>query len=152
MINGAVPIANDPNDIKFFTEDVGGRVFLHPSSVNTKNVEYESPWLVYLQMMETARVYAYDATMVHPYALLLFGGEVGVDHANGLVTVDKWIKFRATGRIAVLGACPITPFYHERHAHAWARVMLPHDRTLIRSPLFQCGSFGASSTRCWRTK
>jgi hypothetical protein len=71
--------------------------------MNTQNIQYESPWLVYLQMMETSKVFVYDATMVHPYALLLFGGTVGVDHANGLVTVDKWIKFRSPSRIAILG-------------------------------------------------
>jgi hypothetical protein len=41
--------------------------------------------------------------VVAPYALLLFGGEVGVDHDKNLVTVDGWIKFQAQGsKIAVL--------------------------------------------------
>lgn len=41
--------------------------------------------------------------MVAPYALLLFGGEVGVDHDKNLVTVDGWIKFQSQGsKIAVL--------------------------------------------------
>jgi len=71
------------------------RVFLHPRSVNFDCNDYESPWMVYLTMvgfgpfktmasychstqMQTAKVYVHDCTMVWPYALLLFGGSIGI--------------------------------------------------------------------------
>jgi len=69
-----------------------GQIHLHPSSVNFVTRQYESPWLVYLQMMQTSKIYVYDCTMATPYALLLFGGRIHVDHRSGLVVIDDWIK------------------------------------------------------------
>jgi hypothetical protein len=40
--------------------------------------------------------------MVGPYALLLFGGVVEVQHRAGEVTVDGWSRFRVAARTAVL--------------------------------------------------
>ena len=40
--------------------------------------------------------------MVRAYALLLFGGDVEVQHSDGTITVDGWIKFKAPARIGVL--------------------------------------------------
>lgn len=43
-----------------------------------------------------------DATLVSPYALLLFGGDLSVQHGTGIVRVDRWIEFRCDPRQAVL--------------------------------------------------
>ena len=51
---GRVLVLNDP---------AIGRVFMHPSSVNLPVGKYESPWLVYSERVETARVYVRDNTM-----------------------------------------------------------------------------------------
>lgn len=53
-------------------------------------------------MQQTAKLYVYDTTVATPFALLMFGGEVQVEHEDGLVTVDGWIRFRAVARIGVL--------------------------------------------------
>jgi len=53
-------------------------------------------------MMQTDKIYVYDSSMVFPYALLLFGGDISVEHDKQLISVDDWIKFKAPGRIAVL--------------------------------------------------
>ena len=37
--------------------------------------KFDSPWLVFSERVETARVYVRDSTMVGAYALLLFGGD-----------------------------------------------------------------------------
>jgi hypothetical protein len=109
-----------------------------------------TPWLVYSERVETARVYVrdntmagrcrlnrvetsvesawfhrfkleYDAplskfafnfnvrryTMVGVYALLLFGGELKVDHEKGRLTMDGWAEFNAPARIGV-GRCRLT--------------------------------------------
>jgi hypothetical protein len=68
------------------------RVYLHPRSVNSTTREYQSPWMVYLELVATGKVYVHDCTMVSPYSLLLFGGAIAVDHSQGLITVDQWIK------------------------------------------------------------
>jgi len=104
-IHGAVPIANDPKDLKFFINQNGERtrVFVHPRSVNFHNTSYESPWLVYLELMQTSKIYVSECTMASPYSLLLFGGEVSVDHEKRHITVGGWIKFNPSGaKIAVL--------------------------------------------------
>jgi ATP-dependent RNA helicase DHX57 len=94
--------SRDGRELKFFCEDVG-RVFLHPSSVNASAGKFESPWLVFGERVETARVYVRDCTMVGAYALLLFGGDVEVDHEKGRVTMDGgWAQFSAPARIGVL--------------------------------------------------
>ena len=49
--------------MKYFCRDIG-RVFMHPSSVNLQVGKFESPWLVYSERVETARVYVRDNTMV----------------------------------------------------------------------------------------
>lgn len=113
-MHGIATIKAEVKDIKFFartqtvasspdeskssasgpspTQHKNMRVFLHPSSVVFSNNSYSSPWLVYLQIMQTSKVWVYDCSMVQPYALLLFGGDIGVEHTASLVTVDEWIK------------------------------------------------------------
>ena len=81
----------------------GGAVAaLHPSTVNAEVQSFESRWLVYYEKMLTSRVFLRDSTMVTPFPLLLFGGELKVRHAEHVVTVDKWIEFSAPPRTAVL--------------------------------------------------
>lgn len=78
------------------------RVFLHPSSVLFHQREYHNPWLVYREKVKTTKVYIRDATVVPPYSLLMFGGNIEVQHERGTLTVDGWITFRAQARIGVL--------------------------------------------------
>ena len=75
---------------------------LHPSSANADTAHFESRWLVYYEKVLTSRVFLRDATMVTPYPMLLFGGELHVRHAEHVVSVDKWIEFGAPPRTAVL--------------------------------------------------
>ncbi|CAK4072233.1 unnamed protein product [Aphanomyces euteiches] len=78
------------------------RVFLHPSSINFSRGQFESPWLVYNELVQTSKLFVRESTMVAPYALLLFGGKLQVQHEKGLILVDEWIKFQAVARIGVL--------------------------------------------------
>lgn len=48
------------------------------------------------------QVYLRDCTAVTPGSLLLFGGEVAVDHLRGTAEIDGWVQFRVCGRTAVL--------------------------------------------------
>lgn len=47
-------------------------------------------------------MYLRDSTVVSPFPLLFFGGELTVNHADGIVTIDGWIQMKAPARIAVL--------------------------------------------------
>ncbi|KAK9809193.1 hypothetical protein WJX72_011126 [[Myrmecia] bisecta] len=98
---GAFVMDNNPAALRFF-DRTKGRVFLHPASVNFHCGRFESGWLVYSDMVETAKVYVRESSMVPVYALLLFGGEISVQHEVGLLQVDGWATFSAPARIAVL--------------------------------------------------
>lgn len=53
-------------------------------------------------MANTSKIFVYDSTVVTPYAILLFGGPIDVQHLEGTISVDRWIKFSAPARVGVL--------------------------------------------------
>ena len=79
-----------------------GEVSLHPTSVCFGLPSFEHRFLLFHEKVKTTKVYVRDATMVGPYALLLFGGKVKVDHERASALCDGWIRFRAAPRVAVL--------------------------------------------------
>ncbi|KAG0367740.1 P-loop containing nucleoside triphosphate hydrolase protein [Gamsiella multidivaricata] len=102
MIAGTVERETVTKEIRMFTKD-DGRVFLHPSSILFQTNQYQVPFLVYFSKLETSKIFVHDATMVPMYGLLLFGGQVQVDHlGRGLEIGDGFIKLRAFARIGVL--------------------------------------------------
>lgn len=89
-----VPSGSDPRHRE--------RVFLHPSSCNFTQNKYDSPWLVYTELVQTSKVFIRESTMVNSYALLLFGGQLEVLHEKNLLVLDDMIHFHAVARIGVL--------------------------------------------------
>ena len=76
---------------------------MHPSSVNHgEAMSFPHPFLVYLEKIKTKRVYLHDTTIVSPYSLMLFGGEMHILHERGIVEIDKWVKLRVPAQTAVL--------------------------------------------------
>ncbi|KAG0238761.1 hypothetical protein BGW42_002627 [Actinomortierella wolfii] len=103
MIGGTVERETVVKEIRMFTKE-DGRVFLHPSSILFQTNQFPVPFLVYFSKLETTKVFIHDATMISMYGLLLFGGQVKVDHlGRGLeVGKDGFIRLRAFARIGVL--------------------------------------------------
>lgn len=64
--------------------------------------EHPNLFLVYFEKAMTSKLFIRDATGAQPYSLLLFGGEIGVQHEHGTITVDDWITYSAPARIGVL--------------------------------------------------
>ncbi|XP_074275039.1 DExH-box ATP-dependent RNA helicase DExH7, chloroplastic isoform X2 [Silene latifolia] len=77
-------------------------VYIHPSSVNGGSKAFQHPFLVFLEKVETHKVFLRDTTIISPYSLLLFGGAINVQHQVGLVTVDSWLKISAPAQTGVL--------------------------------------------------
>ena len=75
---------------------------MHPASVNFNVGRFESPWLLYTDLTETSKVYCREASMAPIYSLLLFGGQIRIDHEKSLLRLDGWASFKAPARIAVL--------------------------------------------------
>ncbi|KAG8901551.1 hypothetical protein FRB99_005214 [Tulasnella sp. 403] len=84
----------------------GEREFVHPSSVLFDVLgQQKSPFLVYFAKVSTSKVFLRDVTEVPMYGVLLFGGQVTVDHKGGGLVVggdDAWIRMKAIPRIGVL--------------------------------------------------
>eukprot|EP00051_Salpingoeca_urceolata_P024555 m.433034 g.433034 ORF g.433034 m.433034 type:complete len:1131 (-) comp20247_c1_seq19:62-3454(-) len=76
----------------------------HPSSLlhHTRWKPSDPQWMAYATRIKTSQVYLRDCTAVPPQSLLLFGGDIAVDHRAKTVTVDGWIRLQATARTAVL--------------------------------------------------
>ncbi|XP_044284690.1 putative ATP-dependent RNA helicase DHX57 isoform X2 [Varanus komodoensis] len=95
---GAVKMKPKAGELKFVTKKEGF-VHIHPSSVNYQTRHFESPYLVYHEMIKTSRVFIRDCSMVSVYPLILFGGgHVNVYLQKGEFVVsldDGWIRFVA---------------------------------------------------------
>jgi ATP-dependent RNA helicase DHX57 len=78
------------------------RVFIHPSSANFTTGSYNCPWLVYHSLVRTSKAFLRDVTECSAYALLLFGGELEVQAASGVILVDGWAQLSANARIGSL--------------------------------------------------
>ncbi|KAL3670265.1 hypothetical protein V7S43_004578 [Phytophthora oleae] len=105
--HGVVEEDHNAKQIRYFvrsTIEAGQRerVFLHPSSCNFSQNHYDSPWLLYTELVQTSKIFVRESTMVNPYALLLFGGQLEVIHEKNLLTLDGFIHFNAVARIGVL--------------------------------------------------
>ena len=97
-------VQEDPSKGSRNTMSLNQRVFLHPSSALFKqgSTSYNIPWLVYFQKVRTSKVFLRDASVVPPYALLLFGGAIDILHEKSKLVMDNWMYFQAPARIGVL--------------------------------------------------
>lgn len=101
VLGGTAAKEARPQELRFFTKEQG-RVFLHPSSVNFHSGLFESGWLVFTELFQTSKAFVRESSMVPVFALLLFGGDIEVDHEKQLLRLDRWAEFKAPARIAVL--------------------------------------------------
>uniref|UniRef100_A0A087Y4G0 ATP-dependent RNA helicase DHX29 n=1 Tax=Poecilia formosa TaxID=48698 RepID=A0A087Y4G0_POEFO len=77
-----------------------GRAQVHPSSVN-RNLQVHG-WLLYQEKVKYTKIYLRDTTLVSPFPMLLFGGDIDIQHREKLMTLDGWIHFQAPVRIGVI--------------------------------------------------
>ncbi|XP_012735215.2 ATP-dependent RNA helicase DHX29 [Fundulus heteroclitus] len=77
-----------------------GRAQVHPSSVN-RNLQVHG-WLLYQEKVKYAKIYLRDTTLISPFPMLLFGGDIDIQHREKLITLDGWIHFQAPVRIGVI--------------------------------------------------
>ncbi|PSN56785.1 ATP-dependent RNA helicase DHX36 [Blattella germanica] len=89
--------------VKLYTPE-DGNVCIHPRSINDKQTEFESPFLLYHLKLKSSSIYLHDTTMVYPFPLLFFGKGINVCSEDGLkmIAVDKSIRFRCEETTAVL--------------------------------------------------
>ncbi|XP_053770801.1 ATP-dependent RNA helicase DHX29 [Desmodus rotundus] len=81
-------------------ETAQGKAQVHPSSVNRALQTHG--WLLYQEKVRYARVYLRETTLISPFPVLLFGGDIEVQHRERLLSVDGRVCFQAPVKIAVI--------------------------------------------------
>ncbi|KAG7476986.1 hypothetical protein MATL_G00088600 [Megalops atlanticus] len=81
-------------------ETAQGKAQVHPSSVNRNLQTYG--WLLFQEKVKYGKVYLRDTTLISPFPMLLFGGDIDVLHRERLISLDGWIHFQAPVRIGVI--------------------------------------------------
>ena len=69
--------------------------YLHPCCLCFDATALDHRYVVYREIVRTAKVYVRDATTVAPLALILFGGRLTVHHERGIISVDEKVHFHA---------------------------------------------------------
>ena len=64
--------------------------------------KFESPWLLWTERVETSKIFLRQSSMISPYAILLFGGQLQVEHEAGLISLDGAWSFKAPAKIGIL--------------------------------------------------
>ncbi|TMS08106.1 ATP-dependent RNA helicase DHX29 [Larimichthys crocea] len=77
-----------------------GKAQVHPSSVN-RNLQTHG-WLLYQEKVKYTKIYLRDTSLISPFPMLLFGGDIDIQHRERLITLDGWIHFQAPVRIGVI--------------------------------------------------
>uniref|UniRef100_A0A671T8A6 ATP-dependent RNA helicase DHX29 n=1 Tax=Sinocyclocheilus anshuiensis TaxID=1608454 RepID=A0A671T8A6_9TELE len=81
-------------------ETAQGKAHVHPSSVN--RFLQTHGWLLFQEKVKYTKVFLRDTTLISPLSMLLFGGDIDVQHRERLISLDGWIYFQAPVRIGVI--------------------------------------------------
>ncbi|XP_052464475.1 ATP-dependent RNA helicase DHX29 [Carassius gibelio] len=81
-------------------ETAQGKAHVHPSSVN--RFLQTHGWLLFQEKVKYTKVFLRDTTLISPLSMLLFGGDIDVQHKERLISLDGWICFQAPVRIGVI--------------------------------------------------
>lgn len=87
-----------------FNDGPEDAAYLHPCCLCFDATALDHRYVVYREIIRTAKVYIRDATTVAPLALILFGGRLTVHHERGIISVDEKVHFRAPPKVATLAS------------------------------------------------
>lgn len=100
--NIAVRDREATRECSFWSKDE--QLYIHSSSVNSTNsIDVPSSYLTYYEKFNTGtRTYITTTAFVHPFALLLFGGDIHVEYIERMAVIDGWIRVHVSGKTAVI--------------------------------------------------
>lgn len=81
-------------------ETAQGKAQPHLSSVN-RDLQTNG-WILFQEKVKYTKVYVRETTLISPFPILLFGGEIEVMHRERLLSVDGWIYFQAPVRTGII--------------------------------------------------
>ena len=72
--------------------------------MNTDETHFVDKFLIYHTKVKSSQIFIHDASMIPPFPLLFFGGDISVQRDEGqeTIAVDQWIVFQAPTHIAQL--------------------------------------------------
>ncbi|KAH9508703.1 ATP-dependent RNA helicase dhx29 [Bulinus truncatus] len=97
----SVPSIDTTEKVVCMVETSQGLAQVHPSSVN-RNLTASNSWMIYHEKVRVSKIYLRTTTIISPYALLLFGGAIDVQHTQKVISIDNWIKFKAVAKTGVI--------------------------------------------------
>lgn len=65
-----------------------GRVEIHPKSVNSKALGFESKFLVYHMKLKSTKINLHDTSMIHPLPLIFFGHSINSYEENSRTIIE----------------------------------------------------------------
>ena len=110
LLNAVICAGFYPNIAHVDHENAGGpilwhrkeRVYFHSSSVNHNKKELASDWILFHEKFATSRVFVSVTSVIKPFSLLLFGGNITVKHVERKVLVDDWIELGTAAKTGVM--------------------------------------------------
>lgn len=58
--------------------------------------------------MKYSKIYLRDTTLISPFPMMLFGGEIDIQHRERLITLDGWIHFQVRSHRVFYGFSSVT--------------------------------------------
>ena len=86
-------------EIALLTRRRGMPLYVHPSSVMSNCRVLDSNYMVYVEAMKTSKMYARDVSTLLPLSLAIFSGRLTCNARLGLLSVDGWIRFKASANV-----------------------------------------------------
>lgn len=71
-----------------------GRCHVHLSSVNAKQSDFDSRYLVYFMKQKSTKIFIHDCTTVNPYSILFFGDMVEPNFEQNYISVANYMSFK----------------------------------------------------------
>jgi ATP-dependent RNA helicase DHX29 len=94
-----------PGSLNYSIWHKSERLYFHSTSVHSKKKKFltSERWIAFHEKFGTAnRVSVASTCFVHPFALLLFGGEIKVKHLDRKVLIDDWLEVGMSAQTGVM--------------------------------------------------
>lgn len=100
-------------------------------------------WSLVTPQVKYTRIYLRDTTLIRPFPMLLFGGDIDIQHRERLITLDGWIHFQVSRQLH------LSPHSLDFSHHLVLHCVITCCRLLFGS-VWSSNTWGSWWTPCWR--
>lgn len=107
-------------------------------------------FIFHLQVKYT-KIYLRDTTLIPPFPMLLFGGDIDIQHRERLITLDGWIHFQVRGHSGS-GVCSLWSLLYMkiRQKCLYSHTIYIFNRSILT--VFLCEMLSSSNFQCGKMK